>query len=149
MAQTPFRVAQIDHIEVFVPDRYEAAGWYQQILGFEVLPGYEHWAGPGGPLMISSDAGQTMLALFEGEPQGTRDPVGHVRVAFRVDAARFAQFLSRLDEFPVYDHTGVQVTAGDVVDHDMAFSIYFCDPYGNRYEITTYDYETVARQRPL
>jgi catechol 2,3-dioxygenase-like lactoylglutathione lyase family enzyme len=28
---------QIDHVEVFVPDRYEVAAWYQQILGFEIL----------------------------------------------------------------------------------------------------------------
>ena len=35
MAQTPFRVAQIDHVEVFVPDRYEAAAWYQRILRFQ------------------------------------------------------------------------------------------------------------------
>jgi catechol 2,3-dioxygenase-like lactoylglutathione lyase family enzyme/DNA-binding IscR family transcriptional regulator len=149
VAHILFRVAQIDHVEVFVPDRYEAAAWYRSILGFEILPDYEDWAGPGGPLMISSDEGQTMLALFEGEPLGTRDPVGHVRVAFRVDAAGFARFLSRLDAFPVYNHAGRQVTARDVVDHDKAFSIYFCDPYGNRYEITTYDYDAVAHRRPL
>jgi hypothetical protein len=30
-----------------------------------------------------------------------------------------------------------------VVDHDLAFSIYFCDPYGHRLEITTYEHEAV------
>ena len=31
-----FRVLQIDHVELFVPDRHEAAGWYQRILGLDV-----------------------------------------------------------------------------------------------------------------
>jgi hypothetical protein len=52
---------------LFVPDRYAAARWYEQSLGLRILPQHEHWAGPGGPLMISSDGGRTMLALFEGE----------------------------------------------------------------------------------
>ena len=51
-----FRVLQIDHVELFVPDRHEAAGWYQRILGLDVVPAYQDWAAdPGGPLMISSD----------------------------------------------------------------------------------------------
>jgi len=61
-----FRVLQIDHVELLVPDRYEAARWYQRILGLEVVPEYQDWAAdPGGPLMISSDDGNTKLALFE------------------------------------------------------------------------------------
>ena len=30
-----FRVDQIDHVEVFVPDRREAARWYAETLGLE------------------------------------------------------------------------------------------------------------------
>lgn len=51
-----FRVLQIDHVELFVPDRHEAAEWYRRTLGLEIVPGYQDWAAdPGGPLMISSD----------------------------------------------------------------------------------------------
>ena len=57
-----FRVSQIDHVELFVPDRDEAAKWYEEVLGLTVLPGYEDWAkDPHGPLMISSDDGSTKL----------------------------------------------------------------------------------------
>ena len=35
-----FRALQIDHVELFVPDRYEAAGWYQRVLGLEILVEY-------------------------------------------------------------------------------------------------------------
>ena len=39
-----FRVSQIDHVEMFVPDRYAAARWYQQVLGLAVLRDFEDWA---------------------------------------------------------------------------------------------------------
>ena len=28
---------QLDHVELFVPSRWEAARWYEQVLGFQVL----------------------------------------------------------------------------------------------------------------
>jgi predicted lactoylglutathione lyase len=30
------------------------------------------------------------------------------------------------------------------MDHEKAYSVYFCDPWGNRYELTTYDRNEVA-----
>jgi catechol 2,3-dioxygenase-like lactoylglutathione lyase family enzyme len=138
-----FRVLQIDHVELFVPDRYEAARWYEQVLGLSIVPECEHWAGPGGPLMISSDGGRTKLALFEGEPRRSRPTAGHHRVAFRVDGTAFFKFLARIQEFPVYSDSGKPVSELEIVDHGQAFSVYFCDPYGNRYEVTTYDHELV------
>jgi catechol 2,3-dioxygenase-like lactoylglutathione lyase family enzyme len=94
----------IDHVELFVPDRYEAAGWYQRVLGLEILSAYEHWAtAPGGPLMISSDDGSTKLALFEGEPQQSKPTAGFHRVAFRADAEAFIALLRRLEELDLKD----------------------------------------------
>ena len=140
---TRFHVAQIDHVEIFVPDQYEAARWYQAVLGLEILPQYEHWAATG-PLMISSDNGSTMLALFVGEPRGDRPTAGHHRVAFRMDAAGFLDFYHRMTELPVYNDAGKRIDVAKLVDHDQSYSIYFCDPYGNRYEVTTYEYDLVA-----
>lgn len=144
MPEQPFRVEQIDHVELFVPDRYEAAKWYENVLGLQIVKPFEDWAGAGGPLMISSDNGGTMLALFEGQPQGQQQPIGIRRIAFRVSSHGFLQLLSRLDAVPVFDAEKQQVTKQDVVDHDKSWSIYFCDPYGNRLEITTYDYQLVG-----
>jgi catechol 2,3-dioxygenase-like lactoylglutathione lyase family enzyme len=31
-----FRVLQLDHVELFVPNRHEAAEWYQRVLGLEI-----------------------------------------------------------------------------------------------------------------
>ena len=54
-----FKVLQIDHVELFVPDRYDAAKWYARVLGLQIVPECEPWAAGGGPLMISSDGGST------------------------------------------------------------------------------------------
>ena len=135
---------QIDHVELFVPDRREAVEWYQRVLGLEVVAEYEHWSGdPRGPLMISSDGGDTKLALFEGTPQGSRETAGFHLVAFRVDAMNFVSFLNRLTDLVLMNHCGDRVTAASVADHAAAWSIYFCDPFGHRLELTTYEYQQV------
>jgi catechol 2,3-dioxygenase-like lactoylglutathione lyase family enzyme len=140
-----FRVEQIDHVELHVPDRYEAARWYEQVLGLHIVSEFEFWAeDPQGPLMISSDGGGTKLALFSGEAHPPQRGSGFWRVAFRVGGQAFLDFLARLDEVPVRRTTGSWLSAGDVVDHDGSWSIYFVDPYGHNLEITTCDYDYVA-----
>jgi len=143
-----FRVQQIDHVEVFVPDRYQAAEWFRAVLGLEIVSRVEHWAqSPHGPLMVSSDDGSTMLALFEGEAQGSAPPVGHRLVAFRVSGDGFMDFLDRVESLSLSSVDGKPVTAHSRVDHGSAFSVYFTDPYGNAFEITTYDYDAVKAGR--
>lgn len=142
-----FQVDQIDHVELFVPDRHEAARWYGKVLGLVVVPEYEHWAKDSqGPLMISSDGGSTKLALFRGTSQGPRETAGFHLVAFRVRAPSFIRFLERLPDLDLTDHRGRRVTSELVVDHERAFSIYFSDPFGHRLELTTYDYEETRRR---
>ena len=135
---------QIDHVELFVPDRHEAADWYRRVLGLQVVPGLEQWtANPSGPLMIATPAGGTKLALFEGQPQQSRPTAGFHRVAFGVDAEGFIAFVRGLDHLELKNPQGRLVTADAVVDHDQAYSIYFCDPYGHRLEVTTYEHDAV------
>lgn len=139
-----FRVAQIDHVELTVPDRFAAADWYQRILGLEVVPQYREWSDdPRGPLMVATPEGQTKLALFEGEPQGSQRNRGFHLVAFRVTGEEFLEFVASTEDLPLLDRHGTPVTASSVVDHRLAFSIYFCDPWKNELEITTYDVELV------
>jgi len=127
-----FRVLQIDHVELFVPDRQAAAAWYENVLGLIPVPEAEQWAkDPEGPLMISPDHGKTMLALFQGTPQGERPTDGFHRVAFRVDAEDFLAFVDRIKE--------MKIGPTRIRDHDQAISIYFDDPYGHHLEVTTYE----------
>ncbi len=123
-----------DHIELFVPDTAAAAAWYREWLGFEPMPEHADWA-ESGPLMLTCDRGQTMLALFFGDPLGREKPKGWRRLALRASATEFVGFLRRF-------HESGQKMIGPS-DHDKAWSVYFSDPWGNLLEVTTYDYKAV------
>lgn len=141
------KVEQIDHVELFVPDRHEAAGWYERTLGLAVVAPFAHWAeDPRGPLMISSDGGSTKFALFTGEPRGSRPTAGFHLVAFRVDGPGFLDFLHRVAAHPVYNEAGEEIRRLTPRDHGLAFSVYFCDPWGHRLEVTTYEEEYVRER---
>ena len=130
----------LDHVELYVPDRFSVAAWYAQVLGCEPVAGTESWASdPDGPAMISPDGGRTKLALFTGEPQGNRATAGFHRVAFRVSATEFLAFTARM--------AGLGLKDARVVDHGGAWSVYFSDPSGYRLEVTTYEVEPVRAAR--
>lgn len=139
-----FKVLQIDHVELFVPDRYDAAQWYERVLGLQIVPGFEGWATGGGPLMISTEQGNTKLALFEGQPTPSAETAAFRRVAFAVTGEGFVEFLRRLSVIELLDARGHRLTPDAVVDHRQAYSIYFVDPYGHLLEVTTYDHDHVS-----
>src|SRR5262249_35645765 len=124
-----------------VPDRQEAARWYQTVLGFQICPEFESWGeSRSGPLMISSDEGNTKLALFEGQPQGAKRPIGIRRIAFRIGGSDVLTLVKELDS----PEKGDPIEHSEIIDHDKSFSTYFSDPYGTPLEVTTYDYDFVA-----
>jgi catechol 2,3-dioxygenase-like lactoylglutathione lyase family enzyme len=138
-----FRVTQVDHVELFVPDRNEAAAWYGRILGLEIVRELEHWAADvSGPLMLSTEHGGTKLALFTGAPQCDRATAGFHRVAFRVSRQAFDAFLIHIRENPVFNDKGEETRELAVNDYGAAWSVYFHDPYGHRLEVTTYEVGT-------
>lgn len=136
------RLSQIDHVELQVPDRYEAARWYQVVLGLEICREYEFWAAAYGPLMISAGEGKTKLALFAGQPQGDAPPIGIRRIAFRIGGEDFLKFVQQLDALK----GTVSVHRSEISNHEKSFSVYFADPYGNLLEVTTYEYEVARAQ---
>ena len=72
--------------------------------------------------MISSDGGSTKLALFEGLAPSPPTSAFH-RVAFRVTAQGFAEFLRRLPELALTDGHNHPVTSQSVVDHQQAYDL--------------------------
>jgi catechol 2,3-dioxygenase-like lactoylglutathione lyase family enzyme len=143
-----FAVQSLDHINVLVPDRQAAARWYQRVFGLQPLRGevFEMAANmPDGPLFlgIDNDVARVKVALLTGEPLGQHDPVGVTRVAFGVDGPAFLAFLARLNDLALVAETGEPVTRAHVVDQWIGWSLFFCDPFGNRYELVTYEYELV------
>lgn len=139
-----FRVQQIDHVELIVPDQYEAAEWYKNVFGLEIIPELEFWA-KEGPLMLTTPEAGTKLAVFKGSPP--QEVTGFVTLAFRTDANGFLHFRNRVEELNLSNHRGVKLSIDNApVDHDLSWSIYFRDPWGYPFEITTYKYEAVKAQ---
>jgi catechol 2,3-dioxygenase-like lactoylglutathione lyase family enzyme len=137
-----FAVERIDHVELVVRDQHEAAHWYGRTFGMRIVAELEDWAA-GGPLMIEIPGTGSKLALFAGEPPGFRPPVGFRRVAFGVDGAGFLRFLEHVAAHGVHTDDGELVHELRVIDHGHVYSVYFADPDGNRFEVTTFDRDTV------
>ena len=128
-------VETVDHVHIYVQDRRAAEQWYQRILGFERSREFEFWAADGGPLTIQNASGSVHLALFERSPEKNR-----ATVAMRASAQQYVQWISHLRS-----ELNGEVT---VEDHTVSLSVYFKDPDGNPYEITTYEYEAAKGLTP-
>jgi hypothetical protein len=138
-------MGRLDHVHVRVPNRAEAARWYQEHLGFEPVDRFEFWASDvdGGPLQISADGGRTMLALFEagdGHPMVPQE----TGIAFSVDAATFIEFTRSLPG-EIMNPAGEPLVPNDIVDFDLCWAFELADPWENRYELNCYDYDTIRR----
>jgi catechol-2,3-dioxygenase len=123
---------RIDHIHLYVTERAAATRWYGEVLGLQVVPELAHWAEGGGPLTLADASGAIHLALFERAPEPNR-----ATIAFGVSAAQFAAWQEHL-------RAKLGQTL-DKADHGAAWSIYFSDPDGNPFEITTYEVTPPAR----
>ena len=139
-------MGRLDHVHIRVPDRAEAAAWYAEHLGFEPVERFDFWATgfEGGPLQISADGGETMLALFEagdGHPMIAQK----TGVAFSVDVEAFIAFTRALPGAFV-GPSGAPLMPDDVVDFDMCWAFDLCDPWGNTYELNCYDYDRIGAE---
>ena len=113
------------------------------MLGLHIAPEFGEWSrDPNGPLFLSDRNGDHCLALFQGDV--TSHAMGNHTIAFKVDGAEFIDLVSRLDELQLCGTNGSTLSRGDIVDHQKFWSVYFLDPDGNRFELTTYEYEAVA-----
>lgn len=138
-------VAGLDHVHVEVTDRQAAADWFDRIFGLVPADGMAVWAkDPKGPLFLQSRSGASCLALFERQPPKTR--AGDHTIAFNIDGNGFLAFIDRLQDGEIKNTSGKPLTAADVVDHQLSWSLYFSDPDGNRFELTTYDHGLVGER---
>ncbi|MCC4832728.1 VOC family protein [Shewanella sp. 1_MG-2023] len=122
------KLHRFDHIHIYVEDRAKALTWYQEVMGFEPVAPLSFWAVDNGPLVIAHD--DLHLALFESSA------AKRTTVAFGVDANNFSLWQQKLSDNEVQFN---------VSDHQITWSIYFSDPDGNPYEITSFDYDEIAK----
>lgn len=139
-------MGKLDHVHIRVPDRAQAAAWYAEHLGFEVVEEFDFWASgfDGGPLQISADGGETMLALFEATEWSPMIPQ-KTGVAFSVDADVFMAFARSLPG-EIKSRSGEALTVENLIDFDMCWAFDFSDPWGNVYELNSYDYDRVKAE---
>jgi catechol 2,3-dioxygenase-like lactoylglutathione lyase family enzyme len=117
-----------DHVHVLVRDRAAATQWYRDVLGLTPVAALASWQADGGPLTLADGAGRIHIALFERAPEPRNPAV----VALAASAPMFVQWRDHLAR--------VLGRAIEVVDHELSLSLYFRDPDGNPYEITTYEH---------
>lgn len=120
----------IDHIHVFVSDRRAAEDWYRRVLGLVRETALESWATGGGPLTIADASGRVHLALFERPRQSCRSVV-----ALGASGAEFLLWREHLES-----SLGRKL---EPVDHELSWSLYFEDPDGNPYELTSYEHDAI------
>ena len=130
MKRSPPGVQAIDHVHVYVSNRNASERWYEEVLGFARSKELEFWAADGGPLTIQDASAKVHIALFERPVEKCRSVV-----AIGVDGGAFLAWKVHLSE--------VLAEPPSLEDHDLSWSLYFRDPDGNPYEITTYEYQAV------
>lgn len=119
----------IDHIHHYVDDKPSAAAWFQAELGFDVIDELRVWDTKQGPLTIGR--GDVHIALF-----ARTDISPASAIAFRCSGADFGDWFRRLKDRALLERC---------VDHGLAWSLYFRDPWQHMHEITSYDVETIRQ----
>ncbi|NNE59717.1 MAG: VOC family protein [Woeseia sp.] len=122
----------VDHVHIAVDNWADAEAWYKKVMGFKRIDALMGWAVNGGPLTIENPEGTVHLAMFEKSDQPDMSAV-----AFGANADEFLEWKEHLEGH------GLKLR---LTDHKMAYSLYFSDPWCNRYEITTYDRDHVAEK---
>ena len=124
---------RVDHLHVFVADRPAAEQWYGRVLGLKRVAALARWATDGGPLTVGNPAHTVHIALFE-------------RPAAAKSRSTIALATSAEGLLAWQRHLAAELgKAPERVDHEVSWSIYFEDPDGNPYEITTYDYDALRK----
>ncbi|MBC7880377.1 MAG: VOC family protein [Anaerolineae bacterium] len=126
----------VDHVHVYVANRESATKWYEDVLGLCEVSELKFWSVGGGPLTISNISGTIHLALFERPAEKC-----HSTIALGASANEFLAWRNHLSR--VFGHEI------ELVNHEVSWSIYFSDPDGNPFEITSYEHSLILSQLPL
>ena len=123
-------ISKIDHVHIYVSQRDEAEAWYEDVLGFKTVVAFKQWATKDGPQTMENEDSSVHIALFE-----RADYEGSSTIAFGTSAEGFLAWKKHLEE------RGLKLR---LTDHELAYSLYFHDPWNNLHEITTYERDAVA-----
>ena len=122
----------IDHVHIYIANWSDAEDWYETVLGFKRVDALMAWAVKNGPLTLENPEGNVHLALFERDSHPDTSAI-----AFGASGEEFLAWKEHLEDHDLELR---------LADHELAYSMYFSDPWGNLHEITTYERDHVAEQ---
>lgn len=122
----------IDHLHVYVSSLEKAEAWFEAVLSLTRVQSQVNSTVKGGPLILENSLKNIHLALFEREK-----PELSSIIAFGAGGNEFLVWKKFLED------QGLELR---VTDHTSDYSMYFKDPDGNMYEITTSERDYVAEQ---
>ncbi len=122
----------IDHVHIYISNWSDAEDWYETVLGFKRVDALMAWAVKNGPLTLENPEGNVHLALFEKDSHPDTSAI-----AFGASGEDFLVWKEHLENH------GLELR---LADHELAYSMYFSDPWGNLHEITTYERDHIAAQ---
>jgi hypothetical protein len=115
----------LQHIHLRSKNKLQLAQWYCANLGFKIIEDLESRGELGGPILITSDNGQTGLSIFTSE----KEP-NNIFPAFGTDPATFFNFHEKFSAPRIYDHYHF-------------FSFYLKDLDQNKIEICCTEYQNI------
>ena len=118
----------IDHVAMGVRNIERSAKWYIDVLGFERL---HEGMWNGVPTFIGK--GNTGIALFPATHEAKSSAHREIRMLHLAFRANRENFLAAQRELKK------RAIKFEFQDHEIAQSIYFCDPDEHQLEITTYE----------
>lgn len=127
----PPKLRGINHIHLSVPDKLEAAQWYEKMLGFHIVESMLSWNTDTGPLTIEDGSGRIHLASFA---RDTYTPTS--AIAFDASGEEFLSWKHYLEKAQLLQRC---------TNHKLCWSLYFTAPFGHSLEITSEDTDTINR----
>ncbi|OHX18543.1 VOC family protein [Chromobacterium amazonense] len=129
-------LGKIDHIHIRVKDAAVALKWYQRVLGLAPDARYKT-DGEHNAAMLVNASGSVRLAISE-DPDAVYGAQG--AVAFVVSGQDFLEWIDRLAGERVTNREGQTIARDSVHDHRFFCALSFVDPFGNPFEIVSYDH---------
>ena len=133
---------EMSHVGIYVIDMVRMRDFYTRVLGVKVMDAGEVRPGLHLTFLSKDPKDHHQIVLVSGRKEGTASTIN--QITFRVASIKEVRSMYELARAQKVD--GI-----DPVDHGNAWSLYFMDPEGNRFEVfcDTPWYVEQPRREPL
>lgn len=139
-------LAKIDHLHIRVNDLTKALDWYQRVLGLIPDVRYKHLQDDSQGVLMLTNTSATVRLVLSHDEQASRQMGA---IAFGVGGHDFLEWIDRLAVERVFSRDGQTIARDSVRDHGFFCSVSFVDPFGNPFDIVSYDHTWLAGKLKL